>query len=51
MKHSDEILRFFEINFNEKKCHELSRESGFIQRSTSKLKCYEFILTMILPIA
>lgn len=49
MKHSDEILRFFEINFNEKKCHELSRESGFIQRSTSKLDGYEFIQTMILP--
>jgi hypothetical protein len=49
MKHSNRIVQFFEENFNEKKCHDLCRQSGFIKRSSSKLNGYEFIKTMILP--
>ncbi len=49
MKHSEEIVEFFDKNFNEKKCHDLCRKHKFIQRSSSKLKGYEFIKTMIIP--
>jgi hypothetical protein len=49
MKHSDKIVEFFDENFNEKKCHDLCRKHKFIQRSSSKLKGYEFIKTMIIP--
>lgn len=49
MDHSEEIVQFFEKNFNEKKCHDLCRQTRFIQRSTSKLKGYEFIKTMVIP--
>jgi hypothetical protein len=49
MDHSEKIVQFFEENFNEKKCHVLCRQSGFIKRSTSKLKGHEFIKTMVIP--
>jgi Transposase DDE domain len=49
MSHSNKIIKFFEENFNEKKCHDLCRKYKFIERSSSKLKGYEFIITMILP--
>ena len=49
MNHSQVILHFFDENFNEKKCHDLCRKFKFIQRSTSKLKGYEFIKTMVIP--
>ena len=49
MKHSEQIVEFFDENFNEKKCHDLCREHKFIQRSSSKLKGYEFIKTMVIP--
>ncbi len=49
MNHSHAIVQFFEENFNEKKCHDLSRQYKFIERSTSTLKGYEFIRTMIIP--
>ncbi len=49
MNHSHAIVQFFEENFNEKKCHDLSRQYKFIERSTSTLKGYEFIKTMIIP--
>jgi len=49
MKHSERMVQFFDENFNEKKCHDLCRKHKFIQRSSSKLKGYEFIKTMIIP--
>ncbi|MBA3237468.1 MAG: IS4 family transposase, partial [Parachlamydiaceae bacterium] len=49
MKHSLQIIQFLDENFNEKKCHETCRQYKFIQRSTSKLRGYEFIRTMIMP--
>lgn len=49
MNHSDTIVRFLEENFNEKKCLEISLKHQFIKRSSSKLKGYEFIKTMIIP--
>lgn len=49
MKHSNEIVQFLDENFNQKKCHELCRRCSFIERSSSKLKGYEFIKTMIIP--
>ncbi len=47
--HSHHILNFFEENFNEKKSADLARKHKFIQRSTSKLKGYEFIKALIIP--
>lgn len=47
--HSHKIIEVFDEIFNEKKCHELCRQYKFIQRSSSKLKGYEFIKVMILP--
>ena len=49
MKHSDQIINFFDENFNEKKSADLARKHRFIQRSTSKLKGYEFIKALIIP--
>lgn len=49
MNHSNEIVQFLDENFNQKKCYELSRKYNFIERSSSKLKGYEFIKTMIIP--
>ena len=49
MKHSKQIVEFFDKNFNEEKCHDLCRKHKFIQRSSSKLKGCEFIKTMIIP--
>lgn len=47
--HSKEIIQFLDENFNEKKCYELSRKCNFIERSSSKLKGYDFIKMMIIP--
>jgi DDE family transposase len=49
MKHSEGIVAFFDEILNEKFCYELARKHNFIQRSTSKLKGYEFIKAMIIP--
>lgn len=49
MRHSTEILTFFDVVLNEKKCSELARQYQFIKRSSSKLKGSEFIKTMIIP--
>lgn len=49
MNHSEKIVMFFEENFNEKKCLDLSRKHQFIKRASSKLKGYEFIKVMIIP--
>lgn len=49
MNHSNQIVEFFEENFNEKKCHEICRKHKFIKRSSSKLIGHEFIKTMIMP--
>lgn len=49
MKHSDKMLVFFDKILNEKKCYELARQHKFVQRSSSKLKGFEFIKTMIIP--
>ena len=49
MKHSDEILTFFENTLNDKKCCQLAKEHQFVKRSSSKLKGPEFIKTMIIP--
>lgn len=47
--HSDNIVEFFDVFFNEKKCHNLCRNHRFIKRSTSRLKGREFIKAMIIP--
>lgn len=49
MKHSEKIIQFLDENFNEKKCYQLCRRCNFIERSSSKLKGYEFIKTMLIP--
>lgn len=49
MNHSQRIVQFFDENFNEKKCHQLCRQYKFIERSSSKLRGYEFINTLIIP--
>lgn len=49
MKHSDSIIGFFDEVLNEKKCFDLARHHKFIERSTSKLRGYEFIKALIIP--
>lgn len=49
MNHSSAIVQFLDEKFNEKKCYELCLKHNFIKRSSSKLKGYEFINTMIIP--
>lgn len=49
MNHSNAIVQFLEEKFNEKKCYEFCLRHNFIVRSSSKLKGYEFIKTMIIP--
>jgi len=49
MNHSATIVHFCDELLNEKTCYALARKYKFIERSTSKLKGYEFIQAMILP--
>ncbi len=49
MNHSNDIIQFCDEILNEKTCYLLARKHKFIQRSTSKLKGYEFIKAMIIP--
>lgn len=49
MNHSEKIVQFFDNHFNQKKCHELCRKYKFIERSSSKLRGYEFIKAMVIP--
>lgn len=49
MNHSKAILQFCEEVFNEKICMGLCRKHKFIERSSSKLKGYEFINVMVVP--
>lgn len=49
MNHSDAIVQFFDVILNENKCFDLAKKNQFIQRSSSKLKGYEFIKAMIIP--
>src|SRR5258708_654534 len=49
MNNSNAIMHFCEEILNEKTCYALARKHKFIERSTSKLRGYEFIKTMIIP--
>lgn len=49
MNHSDNILHFSDEILNEKFCYDLAKKHKFIERSTSKLKGYEFVKAMIVP--
>src|SRR5580704_4328467 len=49
MNHSNSIIEFCNDILNEKTCLNLARTHKFIQRSTSKLKGYEFIKALIIP--
>jgi hypothetical protein len=51
MNHSSNTITFFEEVLNEKKCIELAKEHKFVQRSSSKLKGYEFIKALTIPSA
>ncbi len=43
------ILSICEDIFNSEMCHQLARSSGFIQRSSSKIKGHEFVKALVLP--
>lgn len=43
------ILSIFDELYNPDICHQLARSSGFIQRSTSKIKGHEFLKVLTLP--
>lgn len=49
LNHSEKLVQFFDENFNEKKCYDLSRKYQFIKRNSSKLQGYEFIKVMVIP--
>lgn len=51
MQHStSDILSICNDIFNPEICHQLARQSGFIQRSSSKIKGHEFVKALVLPI-
>lgn len=50
MQHStSNILSICNDIFNPEFCHQLARQSGFIQRNSSKIKGHEFIKVLVVP--
>jgi DDE family transposase len=49
MQDLEQVLEKFEIIISQNFCYDLAKRVGFIQRSTSQLKGYEFAQAMMIP--